>query len=90
MNIDHYVPYYYLKEQYETCYKSMIYPTKGNNIWTKTKIRKEMTHNSREKDLVSNVKEANKNVSFRQHQLQYLRLQLQPLQSMDYKISCGV
>lgn len=32
MNVDDYIPDYYLKEKYEACYSPMIYLANGQNV----------------------------------------------------------
>jgi hypothetical protein len=38
IDVDQYVPDYYRKEAYAACYSHMIYPTNGQNLWTKTEF----------------------------------------------------
>jgi hypothetical protein len=38
IDVDQYVPDYYRKDSYAACYSHMIYPTNGQNLWTKTEF----------------------------------------------------
>jgi hypothetical protein len=38
IDVDQYVPDCYRKDSYAACYSHMIYPTNGQNLWTKTEF----------------------------------------------------